>query len=127
MNNHAFNTPTHASAAAELTAAAVASAYRIARADLDSPRRGPARVARARQSAVYLAHVAFGLDFATLARTFGRDPSTVRHACRRIEDARDDERIDVGLTHLERAATELLRSLSEEPWPLVRHRPRAGG
>ncbi len=63
----------------------------------------PQRVARARQIAIYLAHVGFGLNYTHLSEAFGRDRTTIRHACFRIEDARDDLRLDRALDCLEGA------------------------
>lgn len=92
----------------------MASAYRVARCDLAAPLRSAARTARARQAAIYLAHVAFGLSVSAVAEAFGRDRSTVRHACRRIEDARDDQRVDLGLAYLEVASQGLMRSVADQ-------------
>jgi chromosomal replication initiation ATPase DnaA len=61
------------------------------------------RVARARQIAIYLAHVGFGLNYTHLGEAFGRDRTTIRHACFRIEDARDEIRFDRALEFLENA------------------------
>ncbi|MCO5129878.1 MAG: chromosomal replication initiator DnaA [Xanthobacteraceae bacterium] len=72
-------------------------------ADLLARTRGAPRVAFARQVAVYLAHVSFGLSFAAIGRLFHRDRTTVAHACRVIEDRRDDRELDRRLTALERA------------------------
>jgi chromosomal replication initiation ATPase DnaA len=63
-------------------------------------------VAFARQVAMYLASIAFGMSLARVAAAFGRDRSTVAHACRHIEDMRDDARFDTWIGALERAATE---------------------
>jgi chromosomal replication initiation ATPase DnaA len=70
--------------------------------------RGSQRVAFARQSAMYLAHVGFGLSFEAIGRAFGRDRTTVGHACRIVEDGRDDIWFDCRVATLElicRAAT----------------------
>ena len=68
----------------------------------------PARAAAfARQIAMYLAHVGFGLSMAEIGRAFGRDRTTVVHACHLIEDRRDDIRFDLMLDHLEQAAIAL--------------------
>jgi len=70
------------------------------------------RVARARQIAIYLAHVGFGLNYTHLGQAFGRDRTTIRHSCFRIEDARDHVSFDRALDLLEGAlrlhATHLL-------------------
>ncbi len=67
------------------------------------PTRGAPQIAFARQVAIYLAHVCFGLSFAAVGRMFQRDRTTVAHACRVIEDRRDDRDLDRRLTALERA------------------------
>jgi hypothetical protein len=69
--------------------------------DLFGPTRGAPRTAFARQVAMYLAHTAFRLSFATISRVFDRDPTTVSHACRVVEDGRDDIWLDCRLEALE--------------------------
>ncbi len=64
--------------------------------------RGVRDVARARQVAMYLAHVGYGLDFAAVGRAFHRDRTTVSHACQVVEDRRDDAWFDRRVTALER-------------------------
>jgi chromosomal replication initiation ATPase DnaA len=61
--------------------------------------------AAARQLAMYLAHVALRMSLARVALAFGRDRSTVAHACRLMEDRREDPAIDAQIDVLE----ELLR------------------
>jgi chromosomal replication initiation ATPase DnaA len=63
----------------------------------------------ARQAAMYLANVAFGLTFTQIGAVFGRDRTTVAHACAVMEDLRDDPVIDRTLTALESALTGLVR------------------
>lgn len=69
---------------------AVAQAFGVADNDLRQANRGRAGVALARQSAMYLAHVAGGLTLTEVGHLFGRDRTTVAHACGVIEDRRDD-------------------------------------
>lgn len=66
------------------------------------PTRGAPQAAFARQVAIYLMHVCFGLSFAAVGRMFHRDRTTVAHACRVIEDRRDDCELDRRLAALER-------------------------
>lgn len=80
---------------------AVSMVYSIERGILDHPTRGRSRVAFARQVAMYLAHISFGLTLTTVGRAFGRDRTTVAHACALVEDARDDPEIDRTLELLE--------------------------
>jgi Bacterial dnaA protein helix-turn-helix len=63
--------------------------------------RGIARVALARQVAMYLAHVGCGLSMTASGQLFGRDRTTVAHACLIIEDRRDDPMFDRALDLLE--------------------------
>jgi len=69
--------------------------------------RGQAKVALARQVAMYLAHVACGLSLTDTGRLFGRDRTTVAHACGVIEDRRDDPLFDRALDLLEWAVPTL--------------------
>ncbi len=59
------------------------------------------RLARARHVAMYLTHVGLGVKLGDVARCFERDPATIRYACARIEDARDDHAFDQRLNDLE--------------------------
>ncbi len=68
---------------------------------LAAENRGVARIAEARQVAMYLAHVACGLSLTDVGRAFGRDRTTVAHACAVIEDRRDDLVFDRALDLLE--------------------------
>ncbi|HVV93610.1 MAG TPA: hypothetical protein VHD15_09350 [Hyphomicrobiales bacterium] len=79
-------------------AAAVAAAlFAVGAGHVTAPVRGSARAALARQVEIYLLHVGFGLDPATLGRLVGRDRSTVIHACAAIEDRRDQAAFDAAL------------------------------
>lgn len=72
--------------------------------DVDLATRGRAEAAFARQVAMYLAHVGFGMSLARVASAFLRDRSTVAHACRMMEERRDDPGFDAWLDALEDAA-----------------------
>jgi chromosomal replication initiation ATPase DnaA len=89
--------------AGDVINAAVAAAFVVPVAELRAPTRRRASIALARQSAMYLAHVAFGLTFTEVGRAFGRDRTTAAHACRRIEDRRREARLDAALAELEHA------------------------
>ena len=58
-----------------------------------------------RQMAMYLAHVAFGVRTADVARGFARDTTTAYHAYRQVEDMRDDPAIDAFLDAVEDLVT----------------------
>ena len=85
---------------------------------LRHPGRGDARTAFARQVAIYVARTRLGLSFTAAGRLFGRDRTTAAHACRRVEERRDErwadelvERVDdlVGCLALCIAAAEVAR------------------
>lgn len=65
------------------------------------PTRGRARVALARQVAMYLAHVGCGLSLTEAGELFGRDRTTVAHACSVVEKRRDDPSFDGAIDLLE--------------------------
>lgn len=88
-------------ARARIAIALVSAANGIAVETLLALRRSSAPVAAARQLAMYLAHVVLGLSQTDVARAFGRDRTTVAHACRRIEDQRDRVAFDRRVTELE--------------------------
>jgi chromosomal replication initiation ATPase DnaA len=80
---------------------AVAPAFAVARPRLWTETRGSPAEALARQVAMYLAHTACGLTLTEVARLFGRDRKTVLHACKRIEDRREEPVFDRTLDLLE--------------------------
>jgi chromosomal replication initiation ATPase DnaA len=82
---------------------AIAAAFAVPVHELRLSRRGAAPVAFARQSAMYLAHVVLGLSYSDVGRTFGRDRTTAAHACRLVEERREDPRVDATLGALEQA------------------------
>ncbi len=73
---------------------AIIDVFEIRATDLRGRGRGPARVAFARQCAMYVAHVTFGRSYSEAGRLFGRDRTTAAHACRIVEDRRDDPDTD---------------------------------
>ena len=79
----------------------VAGAFLVDAVDLHRSTRGRAPVAFARQVAMYITHVGLGLTLTDVGTAFGRDRTTVRHACRSIEDRRDEPAFDRTLDLLE--------------------------
>jgi len=92
---------------------AVGQVFGIAGMDLRRTTRGRAKVALARQVAMYLAHVGCGLSLTETGRLFSRDRTTVAHACGVIEDRRDDPLFDRVLDLLEWAVP----LLTQRPMP----------
>lgn len=87
---------------------AVMSVFRVSRDELWYTSRGVARVALARQTAMYLAHCAGGLSLTEVGVLFNRDRTTVAHACAVVEDRRDEPNFDRAIELLERAVVALL-------------------
>lgn len=58
-----------------------------------------------RQVAMYVCHVAYSMPMGEVAQAFGRDRSTVGHACRMVEDRRDDRAYDTFVAIVERMAS----------------------
>jgi chromosomal replication initiation ATPase DnaA len=88
-------------AAAHLAASVASFALGVPHASIVSENRGCSRSAFARQVAMYLCHVGFELSLARVAQAFGRDRSTVAHACRMIEDRREEGQFDLWIGALE--------------------------
>ena len=59
------------------------------------------RAGRARQIAFYLVHIGLGWPLDRTGRLFSRQRSTISHACRQVEDRRDDAALDRQLGRLE--------------------------
>jgi hypothetical protein len=70
--------------------------------DEDPGRRATSHV---RQVAMYVCHVAYSMPMGEVAQAFGRDRSTVGHACRMVEDRRDDRAYDTFVAIVERMAS----------------------
>ena len=79
----------------------VAFAYDVPLTELTHHDRGSPEAAAARQVAIYLSHTVLAMGFADLAGVFNRARSTTLHAVRRVEEMRDDPKIDQTLTWLE--------------------------
>ena len=91
----------------------VGSAFGASQSALHGSGRGEARVAFARQVAMYLCHVELGLSFSVAGHLYGRDRTTAAHACHVIEEGREDASLDSLLDRLERAI-DLRRQLVAE-------------
>lgn len=67
----------------------------------------------ARQTAMYLAHVVGQLTLNDVAVLFGRDRTTVSHACVNIEDRRDSPLFDLQLDYMEKRLRERIHNAEE--------------
>jgi len=97
----------------ELAALAVAGAFEVPLGELHASTRRDRPVAFARQVAMYLAHVSFGLTYTAIGHAFGRDRTTAAHACRLVEERRDDPAAEALLTSLENTCSMLRLRLSK--------------
>ncbi|MBN8964146.1 MAG: chromosomal replication initiator DnaA [Rhizobiales bacterium] len=86
-------------------------AFAVPVAELTATSRREPYVAFARQSAMYLAHVTFSLSYSEIGEAFGRDRTTAAHACRLVEDRRDDPAIDNLMASLETACAAMRAGL----------------
>lgn len=86
---------------AQLVRAFVSRHFSVPAAHLTSVERGSSTACHARQVAMYLTHVVFGLTLTAVGHEFARDRSTVSHACRKVEWDRDDRAFDQALSRLE--------------------------
>ncbi|MEO9611696.1 MAG: helix-turn-helix domain-containing protein [Nitratireductor sp.] len=86
-----------------------AAIFAVSSKELRRPGRTALAVARVRQISMYVAHVVMGLSMSEVGRGFGRDRTTVLHACHLIEDMRDDEEFDAIVAMAERVARAALR------------------
>lgn len=87
-----------------IVVALVCGAFDLTPGQIHRGTRGAARVAFGRQVAMYIAHIWLGLSMSEVGRRFGRDRTTVAHACRLVEDRRDDPVLDATLAVIETAA-----------------------
>lgn len=79
----------------------IGTAFNVSCCEMQSRRRGRCKIAFARQVAMYLTHVAGGLSMSEVGALYGRNRTTVAHACAVVEDARDDALLDRSLSFLE--------------------------
>ena len=91
---------------------AVAMAFQVPLREIRARTRRRAPIAFARQVAMYLAHVAYGLTLTEVGVLFARDRTTVAHACGIVEDRRDDPIFDIFLDHLETSIVRLANALN---------------
>lgn len=84
-----------------LSIATLSAVTKTAEKDLQSQSRSSAEIALARQTAMYLAHTKFGISYGEVGDFFCRDRSTVAHACRLVEDRRDNCEFDRSLSRME--------------------------
>ena len=92
----------HALGTCDAVISMICAEKRVSHRLLTHPSRCRAATARARQLAMYLCHVVLGRSLADIGAVFGRDRTTVSHACAVIEDMRDDPAFDEEVSGYER-------------------------
>ena len=93
--------PDYDRVAGQLVVKLVSVLDRVAVGDLQRTSRGKAIVCLSRQKAMYLMHTVFSGPYHKVAEFFGRDRTTIAHACKLVEDMRDDEDFDRQLEAME--------------------------
>lgn len=97
----------------KLAIAAVSLEFGVTELDLKSPQNQSRHIRFVRQVAMYLVHVVYELNHTHIARLFAKDRSTVSHACKVVEDSRDDGVFDMKLIQLENFLRQAPRPASE--------------
>lgn len=88
-------------ARAHLIVSSVSLEFSVPEKSILSDQKGTSEVSYSRQIAMYLMHCIFGITKSRIGEVFGRHFSTVSHACKVIEEQRDDPVLDDKLINLE--------------------------
>lgn len=86
-----------------------AALFNVSSKEMRRPGRTSQDVARVRQIAMYVTHVILRVSMREVGRGFGRDRTTVVHACHLIEDMREDPDFDQVVVMTERVAMAAFR------------------
>jgi hypothetical protein len=86
-----------------------AALFNVSSKELRRPGKTTLDVARVRQIAMYVCHVVLRMSMTDIGRGFGRDRTTVLHACHLVEDLRDDPDFDRVVVVSERVALAAFR------------------
>lgn len=89
-------------------------AFGIAHSELMVSNCRNAKISFARQTAIYLAHIAGQLTLTETAICFRRDRSTVSYACIIVEDRRDSPIFDLQLNYMEKRLRERIYTARKE-------------
>lgn len=82
-----------------------AALFNVSGKELRNSGRTSLSVSRVRQIAMYVTHVSLGFSMREVGHGFGRDRTTVLHACHQVEDMRDDEEFDGIVARVEKVVT----------------------
>lgn len=92
-----------AEGAGRVVAGIVGATFAVPPEEIRTVNRGVAGAAFARQVAIYLCHTRLRLNYTEAGALFGRDRTTAAHACRTVEDRRENPEVDAVVDCLERA------------------------
>lgn len=87
-----------------------AALFSVSSKELRKPGRTTLPVSRVRQIAMYVAHVVLCMTMSEVGAGFGRDRTTVLHACQVIEDLRDDPEFEHLVQMVEKVALAAFRN-----------------
>ena len=76
--------------------------FNVSSKELREQGRSVMSISRVRQIAMYVAHVELGFTMREVGDGFGRERTTVLHACHQVEDMRDDVEFDAIVASMER-------------------------
>ena len=68
-----------------------------------------------RQISMYVCHVVLQISMTEIGQSFGRDRTTVSHACNVVEDRRDDPAFDAFVAAVERVVTSVFGAAGGYP------------
>jgi chromosomal replication initiation ATPase DnaA len=102
-------------ACADLSRGLVAVVFGVSHSELEMNSRSSPVSALARQIAMYLTHVVFAVSLSRTGLAFGRDRTTAAHACRVVEEAREDGEFDFMMERLSSALRVLCAGPHDEP------------
>lgn len=86
----------------------VASAFGFSPDRLLKGDRGNAKVTRARHISIYLMHTCLSFSLTEIGKIYSKDRTTIGHACRVIEDLRDEPAFDDRILELEQTIQTVL-------------------
>ena len=110
--NNSDNCSNQKSPLFDLVIRLVALSLKVCVEELANSPRGNQATSRARQISAYLLHTTFSVPLAEIGFAFGKDRTTIGHACRIIEDLRDDPEFDETIRELEEALHPVLKILT---------------
>lgn len=84
--------------------------FSVSSKELRQPGRSSMAASRVRQIAMYVCHVVLQLTQTEVGRGFGRDRTTVAHACQVVEDMRDDMEFERVMLKFEQIAHAAFRT-----------------